>query len=342
MKAYRLLADGPRFQDVPTPEPGPGEVLLKIAGAGACHSDLHVVAGMAAGKLPWGPPFTLGHENTGWVAAIGSGVKGVSEGEAYAVYAAWACGRCTACAVSAENYCLNQPGMRGCGLGEDGGMAEYMLVPATRYLVPLGDLEPRDAAPLSDAGLTPYHAIKRSLLLLTPDASAVVIGVGGLGHMAVQILRAMTSVRIIAIDTSSERLALARSLGADDIVVSNEDALATVLELLHGQADVVLDFVGAQATVDLARKLVRPNGDCTIVGLGGGSLPVSQDKVSWGARVSMPLYGSIAELREVIALARRGRVHARVSRFPLERAHEAYAQMEAGTFEGRAVILPNG
>ncbi len=342
MKAYRLLADGPRIVDVPTPEPGNGEVLLKIAGAGACHSDLHVAAGMAAGKSPWAPPFTLGHENTGWIAAIGPGVKGVREGEPYAVYAAWACGRCAACAVSAENYCLNQRDMRGCGLGADGGMAEYMLVPATRYLVPLGDLEPRDAAPLSDAGLTPYHAIKRSLLLLAPDASAVVIGVGGLGHMAVQILRAMTSVRIIAVDISPERLALARSLGADDVVVSNEDTLAATRELLGGQADVVLDFAGAQATVDLARKLVRPNGDCTIVGLGGGTLPVSQGKVSWGARVSMPLYGSIAELREVIALARRGRIHAHVTRFPLERAHEAYAHMAAGGFEGRAVILPNG
>jgi propanol-preferring alcohol dehydrogenase len=344
MLAYRLFADGPRLvEDAPVPEPREGEVLVKIAGAGACHSDLHVIAANASGKSFFTPPFTLGHENTGWVEALGAGVRNVQLGESVAIYCAWGCGRCRMCMISAENYCVDQKTMRGAGLGADGGMAQYMIVPAARYLVPLGDLEPRDAAPLTDAGLTPYHAINRSRALLTPDATCVVIGIGGLGHLALQILRATTAVRVIAIDVSDEKLAVATTLGADATVRSDANALATTLELLHGaQADVVFDFVGLQATIDLGRKLVRAGGDLTIVGLGGGVMAYSQGKIAWGVRVSTPLYGSIAEMRELIALAARGGIRAHVTRYPLERIAEAYRALHDGTIEGRALITPNG
>jgi alcohol dehydrogenase, propanol-preferring len=344
MHAYRLLDDGSAVvTDVPTPEPREGQVLIKIAGAGACHSDLHVIDAVKNGTSWFAPPFTLGHENSGWVEAVGPGVRNVTVGEAVAVYCAWGCGRCRACLVSSENYCENSKFLHGGGLGEDGGMAQYMLVPAAKYLVSLGDLEPREAAPLTDAGLTPYHAVKRSLPLLTPDATAVVLGVGGLGHMAIQILRALTSTQIIALDIDEAKLARARELGADLALRSDDTARDNLKEFLRGRpADVVFDFVGVQPTIDLGRKLVRPDGDFNIVGLGGGTMPYTQGKIAWGARVSTPFYGSIAELREVIALAQRGRIRAHVTRFPLERAAEAYQALHNGTLDGRAVVTPNG
>ncbi len=344
MHAYRLFADGPRLvADQPVPEPREGEILVKIAGAGACHSDLHVIDATAADTSFFTPPFTLGHENTGWVAAVGPGVRNVPIGEAVAIYCAWGCGRCRACAVSAENYCEAQQLLLGGGLGRDGGMATHMIVPAARYLVPLGELEPRDAAPLTDAGLTPYHAIKRAAPLLVPGATAVVIGVGGLGHMALQILRATSAVRVIAVDLSPAKLDAARALGADATVLADGDALARAREALRGRAaDAVFDFVGAQSTIDLGRKLVRADGEFAIVGLAGGVMPYAQGKIAWGARVSTPFYGSIAELREVIALAARGDLRAHVTRFPLERIGEAYAALHDGTLDGRAVITPNG
>jgi propanol-preferring alcohol dehydrogenase len=343
MQAFRLLEDGPALvTDAPLPEPREGQVLLKIAGSGACHSDLHVFEATKAGKSWFAPPFTIGHENTGWVEAVGPGVRNVELGEAVAVYCAWGCGRCRACVVSSENYCEYSALLRGGGLGEDGGMANYMLVPAAKYLVSLGDLEPRDAAPLSDAGLTPYHAVKYSLPLLTPDATAVVIAVGGLGHMAIQILRALTSAQIIALDVDENKLARAKELGADLTLRSDESARQKIAEHLRGRAaDVVFDFVGVQASIDLGRKLVRPDGHFNIVGLGGGTMPYAQGKIAWGAHVSTPFYGSIAELREVVALAQRGRIHAHVTRFPLERAAEAYRKLHEGKFEGRAVVCPN-
>jgi len=343
MLAYRLFDDGPRLvRDYPVPEPREGQVLVKVAGAGACHSDLHVIAATAAGNGFFKPPFTLGHENTGWVAALGPGATGVSVGDKVAVYCAWGCGRCRTCLVGQENYCIYQKTMNGCGLGVDGGMAEYLVVPAARYLIPLGDLDPVEAAPLTDAGITPYHAINRSRELLRPGATCVVIGIGGLGHLALQILRATTAVRVIALDVADEKLALARDLGADATVRSDAGALANVMELTHGEpVDVVLDFVGLQPTIDLGRKLVRGGGDFTIVGLGGGTMTYGQGRIAWGARVFTPFYGSIPEMRELIALAERGGIHAHVTRFPLERASDAYQALHDGTLDGRAVICPN-
>ena len=342
MLAYRLFDDGPRLiDDAPIPEPREGEALIKIAGAGACHSDLHVIDATAAGNGFFKPPFTLGHENTGTVAALGPGARGVEIGDRVAVYCAWGCGRCRMCLAGEENYCMQQKLLRGCGLGVDGGMAEYLVVPATKYLVPLGDLDPIEAAPLTDAGITPYHAINRSRALLRPGATCAVVGIGGLGHLALQILRATTAVRIIAIDVNDDKLAVAKTLGADVTVRSDANALANVLESNHGEPiDVVLDFVGVQPTIDLGRKLVRAGGDYTIVGLGGGTMTYGQGRIAWGARVFTPFYGSIAELRELIALAATGSVHAHVTRYPLAQAAQAYQALHDGDVKGRAVICP--
>jgi propanol-preferring alcohol dehydrogenase len=345
MKAYRLTAwqSPPEMCEVAVPEPGPGEVLVKVGGAGACHSDLHLME-WPAGQMDFDVPFTLGHENAGWVAALGAGVDGLAEGDAVAVYGPWGCGRCRSCRLSAENYCERQAeiGAFGGGLGRDGGMAEYMLVPSSRLLLPLGDLDPRDAAPLSDAALTPYHAIKLSLGLLVPGSTAVVIGVGGLGHMGVQILRALSPARVIAVDTSAEKLRLAREVGAEETVEPGEGAAEAIRELTGGLgAELVLDMVGAEDTLALGAQIVRFESHLTVVGLAGGSLEFAFGALPFECRLALPYWGTAVELMEVLDLARSGRIRAHVERFPLERAGDAYRRMREGTLEGRAVICPN-
>lgn len=345
MKAYRLIdwQSLPVFEDVPVPDPGPGEVLIKVAASGACHSDLHIME-YPADMLPWKVPFTLGHETTGWVERLGPGVTNLDVGRAVAVYGAWGCGGCRACRLGMENYCEHSAelGTSGGGLGRDGGMAEFMLVPSARLLVPVDGLDPVEAAPLMDAGLTPYHAIKRSLHLLGPGAAAVVIGVGGLGHMGLQILRALSTARIIAVDLSAEKLRLAKELGADDTVPSDAEAAGRIRELTHGRgAEVVLDFVGNDATIAIAAAIGRPLGHVTIVGAAGGTFPFSFFALPYECSLATTYWGTIPELMELLGLARQGRIAGRIERFSLDAAPEAYERMRAGTLGGRAVITPD-
>jgi propanol-preferring alcohol dehydrogenase len=346
VRAYQLVAwqQEPELRDVEVPEPGPGQVLIKVGGAGACHSDLHLME-WPEGTLPVETPFTLGHENAGWVEALGPGVEGLEIGEAVAVYGPWGCGRCRACRLSRENYCERQVeiGAMGGGLGLDGGMAEYMLVPSPRLLVPLGDLDPREAAPLSDAALTPYHAIKGSLHLLHPGSTAVVIGVGGLGHMAVQILAALSPARIVAVDVSAEKLALAREAGAAETLASDEATPDAIRELTGGRgAELVLDIVGADATIELGRQALGYEGRLVVIGLAGGKLTYEWSALPWGAQLTTTYWGTAVELMEVLELARQGKIRARTERFPLDAAEEAYARLREGRIEGRAVICPHG
>lgn len=347
MKAVRFIGPGrlPVVEDVPVPTPGPGQVLIKIGGAGVCHSDLHVLDHGVAGGADSGP-FTLGHENAGWVAGVGAGVRGLKEGDPVAVYGYWGCGHCHACQLSMENYCENadsQPTTGG-GFGADGGMAEYMVVPSPRLLVPLGALAPREAAPLTDAALTPYHAIKRAQPLLTPEATVVVIGVGGLGHMAVQLLRVMCGSRIVAVDVNDQRLEHARQLGAD-LVVSSRDAAAAseTIRSFCGprRAALVLDFVAVQSTLDLAVQLVGRNSQLTVVGVGGGVIPLGQMTVPWGCSVCTPLWGTRAELLEVIALAQAGRIHVDAHYSAIEDGPRVLQALREGRVMGRGVLVPD-
>ncbi len=345
MKALRLLdwKREPELVEVDDPTPGPGEVVIEVAGAGACHSDLHLMHDFEGGLLPWGPPFTLGHENAGRVVALGAGADSFAEGDAVAVYGAWGCGRCRHCMLGMENYC-QRPDLQaasGGGLGFDGGMARYMLVPKQRWLIPLGDLDPVVAAPLTDAGLTPYHAVKRSLAKLVPGSTAVVIGVGGLGHMGVQFLKALSPARVIAVDQRQEALDLARSIGADETVISDANAAAAITELTKGaNAEVVIDFVGVDPTLQLAAAVTRPFGDLTIVGIGGGSLSVGFFTIGYEVNIATTYWGSRPELVEVLALAEGGQIHTETTRFPLDQAIDAYRALAAGTVKGRAVITP--
>jgi propanol-preferring alcohol dehydrogenase len=291
------------------------------------------------------PGFTLGHENAGWIAELGEGVTGFKEGDAVAVYGPWGCGRCHACQLSMENYCENWAQVEGFGggLGLDGGMADYMLVPSARLLVPLGDLSPAKAAPLSDAALTPYHAIKRALSHLNAESTAVVLGVGGLGHMAIQLLRVLAPVTIVAADVDDNKLAQAKALGADHIVNNrNADDAAERILKITGQRGVglVLDCVGVQPTLDLGAKLLRRNSVWTIVGLGGGHHDFHHGSTPYGTSMSIPYWGSRVELMEVIAMARDGRIHAETTEFPLAQAVEVYAKLKAGQITGRAVLIP--
>lgn len=348
MKALRLNAwkSDPVLEDVERPEPGPGEVLVQIGGAGACHSDLHLIREFDSGTLPWAPPFTLGHENAGWVHTLGPGVTDLEPGTPVAVVGAWGCGSCQRCLSGLETYCeapqnAPVPGGGG-GLGLDGGMAGYMLVPGRRHLVALPDgLDPVHAAPLTDAGLTPYHAVRRSREKLGPTSTVTVIGVGGLGHLAVQILKTTTAARIVAIDPRENARDLARTNGADMAASPGDAALEAIRETSGGVgSDVVLDFVGSNETLALAVAGARQLADITIVGIAGGTLPVSFFGLPYEVSVQTTYWGNRDELTEVLDLAARGLLKAEISRFALTEATTAYAQLETGAIDGRAVVVP--
>jgi len=349
MRALRLLdwKSEPVLQDVDEPTPGPGQVVIKVGAAGACHSDIHLMDEFESGAVPWNPPFTLGHENAGWVHDVGEGVDHLEVGQAVAVYGPWGCGTCVRCLAGFENYCENVeaapvPGGGG-GLGLDGGMAEYMLIPSARFLLPLPDgLEPTQAAPLTDAALTPYHAIRRSLPKLTADAHAVVIGVGGLGHMAVQILKAMTAASVIAVDMREEALKVAEEVGADFTFVSGEETAGEIRQVTGGRgADVVIDCVGADPTIAMGAAAARQMGDVTIVGIGGGSFSLSFFSVPYEVSLQTTYWGARHELIEVLNLGARGLIRSHVTTYPLDEAMTAYEALKSGDIEGRAVILPN-
>jgi propanol-preferring alcohol dehydrogenase len=335
------------LEEVAKPEPGPGQVVVQVGGAGACHSDLHLMHDFEEGQLPWPMPFTLGHENAGWVHGLGEGVRGLEPGQPVAVVGAWGCGRCARCRQGYETYCedpANQPvPAGGGGLGLDGGMADFLLVPAERFCVPLPDgLEPALAAPLTDAALTPYHAVKRSLPKLDADATAVVIGAGGLGHLGVQVLKALTAARVVVVDPRELARRVAQESGADLVLEPGEDLVATVRDFAGGRgADVVLDMVGNDQTMASGMAMTRMLGDFTLVGIGGGSVPYSFFATPYEVSVQTTYWGNRQELVEVLDLAARGLLRPDVTTFRLEEAPDAYARLAAGDIEGRAVVVPN-
>jgi propanol-preferring alcohol dehydrogenase len=340
MRAFRLIAPHTTaLRSIPEPEPGPSEVLVRVGAAGVCHSDLHIIDAPDALGMPI--PLTLGHENAGWIEQLGAGVTGLERGEAVAIYGIVGCGMCLACLAGRDNACRRIP-PGGIGLSRDGGMAEYVVVPA-RQLISIGDLDVAQAAPLTDAGLTPYHAIAVTRRGLRPSATCVVIGVGGLGHMAEQMLAATTASHIIGVDVRDDALQLARDMGAHHTIPSNDDTVRAIRALVGpspGGVDVVLDCVGSPATVEMARAVVTAGGDIAVVGLGGGAVRVGFGTIAMEARVSVPFWGTRAELADVIALARAGRIRAHVERFSLGDVQEAYDRLRGGQLRGRAVVIP--
>ncbi|GBE23425.1 MAG TPA: NAD(P)-dependent alcohol dehydrogenase [Actinobacteria bacterium] len=343
MRALQLNApqQPPELREVPVPEPGPGEVVIKIAGSGACHSDLHIME-WPAEMLPFELPFTLGHENSGWIHELGAGVSGFEKGEPVLVYGPWGCGRCKRCRMGMENYCEQGMGASGGGLGLDGGMAEYMLVPSARHLLPLGDLDPVDAAPLTDAGLTPYHAVKRSVGKLGAGSHVVVIGAGGLGQMGIQFLRALTPATVIAVEADEAKLPRALEVGAHHAILATDETVKEIFARTNDRgSDVVIDFVGMDSTMLLGSQIARPLGDLTVVGLAMGTLPFNFFAIGYEASLQTTYWGSATELMEVLDLARQGMVKSLIRRFPLDGAVEAYQLLREGKIEGRAVIVPH-
>lgn len=343
MKAARLYDYGQPLviEEVPTPEIGAGEVLVKVEGAGFCHSDIHLIDGEI--KILPKLPHTLGHENAGIVARVGHGVKAVKEGDPVVVYGGWGCGYCRQCVTGHEQLCIEP---RWVGISEyDGGYAEYLRVPSERYLVKLSRLSPREAAVLADAALTPYRAIKRALPYLVPNNWALVIGIGGLGQFCVKLLRAMSGVRIIAVDIDDARLELARQNGADLTFNSRQypDLAKQLLDLTNGEGILAsFDFVGSDETLALCVSVAASGGKVTQLGLMGGTARL---KVLQNSRFEVlfeaTLWGNIQELREVVALAESGKLSLIPLEFyPLEAINEVYARLKAGQITGRAVITP--
>lgn len=336
----------PTIEDIPVPEPGPGEVLLKVAGAGACHSDVAIFHEFESDPNNglMSPPFVLGHETSGWLEALGPGVRGLEIGAPYLVYGPIGCGHCKACSRGQDTYCENpgDVGYLATGIGRDGGMAEYMTVPV-RNLVALGDADPIAAAPLSDAGLTPYHAIKMALPRLAGGGkSALVIGLGGLGLVAVQILRAMTAAKVIATDLKPEAMARARDFGATT-VEGGADQAAQIRELTGGRGvDAAFDFVGAKPTIAVAQQTIAQRGAIQIVGIAGGTAEWSFFTNPYEATITNSYWGTIEDLHEVVDLYKAGLIAPDIERFSMDGALEAYRRLRDGELDARGVVVPHG
>lgn len=335
----------PTIEEVDQPEPRAGEVLLKVAGAGACHSDVALYRDFAPdspGAIA--PPFVLGHENAGWVEALGPGVDGIEVGDAYLVYGPIGCGHCRMCSRGQDTYCENAASMPylGLGLGRDGGMAEYVTVPA-RNLVALGDADPVAAAPLADAGLTPYHAVKNALPNLAGGGRfALVIGLGGLGQIAVQILTALTGATVIATDMKPEAMAQAEANGAIT-VPGGDDQVEAIRELTGGRGvDAAFDIVGAGPTIEVAKASMAQGGRLTVVGIAGGVVEWSFFTTPYESTITNTYWGTIEDLHDVAAMYRAGQIRPEVERYAMDDALDAYRRMEAGELSGRAVVTPHG
>jgi propanol-preferring alcohol dehydrogenase len=340
MRAYRLIAPGrAEVVDAPEPRPGSGEALLRVRGAGVCRTDLGLVRAGAENL-----PVTLGHEIVGDVLELGPDTDGPSAGTSVAVYELVGCGECAPCRRGEDNLCRR--GVAGVpGVTRDGGMAELVVVPA-RNLIDIGALDPIEAAPLTDAGMTAFHAVARARPWLTPEGAALIIGVGGLGHLAVQFVAATAQTRIIAVDVDERRLEFAAQLGAAHGVLSGSGAAERVLEANRGERiDVVIDFVGSQESLELAAQTV-PRGGAIVVAGGGGGRHCIEAKPGVGRspdrEVTMlhSFGGSRADLAEALARAEAGHVHSTVQQFALEDAGAALTALETGRVLGRAVIVP--
>lgn len=340
MRAFQIHTWGEYgdYREVPVPEPGPGEVLIKMAGVGLCHTD-EIFLNAQPGQMPYEAPFTLGHENAGWVAKYGPGAPegAPAVGEAVIVYATSPCGQCRPCRNGAHNICVNA--WRGRGYGDDGGLAEYLLVQDAGHIVPLGDLDPVAASPLCDAGTTSYHAVRRALPKLKPDGTAVVIGTGGLGGYGVQWLRMLTDARIVAVDTAQHRLDHARTIGAHETLLSGASVDADLAELVGADgADIVLDFVGNDATLATALSVTSRTGTMGIIGAGQGRVSVGWGPLPFECDLWVSQGSTVDDLRDVVKLAATGDLVMDVERFAFDDIPAAYRAMSEGTVKSRAVV----
>jgi len=325
--------------EVPVPTPaGPFDVVVKIGGAGVCRTDLHILEGQWAEKSQVQLPYTIGHENAGWVHAIGSAVTNVREGDKVIVHPLITCGLCRACRSGDDVHCEASAFP---GIDTDGGYAEYLKTSA-RSVVKIDDsLEPADVAALADAGLTAYHAAAKAARRLTPRDRCVIIGAGGLGHIGIQVLKALSPAELIVVDRNPEAVKLALSIGADHAVVADGSQVEQVLELTGGNgAEAVVDFVGEGGATSEGVQMLRRAGDYHVVGYGENIDVPTIDIVSTEINFIGNLVGSYADLSELMVLAARGLVTLHTARYPLEEFGAALHDLEQGTVRGRAILVP--
>lgn len=342
MKSLRLhhYGEHPTIDEVAEPTiTGPWDVIVDVGAAGLCRTDLHIIEGQ------WDPiqhpslPYILGHENAGWVREVGSAVNNVKPGDTVIMHPLTSCGLCPACRIGQDSHCENATFP---GLNTNGGMAQQLLTNA-RAVVRLEDgVQPRDVAALADAGLTAYHAVRKAADVLFPGTHAVVVGAGGLGHIGVQALAAITSATITVVDRSEEALGLAKSIGAHHTVLStsDEDVEKQVLDITSGGAQVVFDFVGERGAELLAPRLLRNRGSHYVIGYGGAVNLPTIEIISREINVIGNLVGTYNDLVELMTLTAQGRVKLHTTVYPLDAANDAIADLEAGRLIGRGILVP--
>jgi len=339
MKAVRLheYDKRPVVEDVPEPEvAGPFDVLVEVGGAGLCRTDLHIVEGQWAEKSGVTLPYTLGHENAGWVRAVGSAVSTVHPGDTVILHPLVTCGLCRACRAGDDVHCADS---RFPGIDSDGGMAELLLTTARSVIKLDPSLQPADVAALADAGLTAYHAVRKSVPMLYPGTQVVVIGAGGLGHIGVQCLAALTPAEVIVVDRSPAALALVES--AAHRVEADGSHVEAVLDLTGGEgAHIVFDFVGEKGTEAEGVSMLRRAGSYFVIGYGGHVDIPTIDIISTEINVIGNLVGSHNDLAELMTLAAQGKVSLHTKTYPLDAVNEAMDDLDNGRLQGRGILVP--
>lgn len=328
-----------QMTEVAIPEPvGPFDVVVRIGGAGVCRTDLHILEGQWAEKTGVELPYTIGHENAGWVHAVGPAVTNVGEGDKVIVHPLVTCGICRACRSGDDVHCVASAFP---GIDTNGGYAEYLRTSA-RSVVPIDDsLEPSDVAALADAGLTAYHAAAKAARRLGPRDRCVVIGAGGLGHIGIQVLKALTAAELIVVDRNPDAIKLALSIGADHGVVAEGGEVDQVLDLTRGAgAEVVVDFVGEGGTTSEGLRMLRRAGDYHVVGYGENVNVPTIDIISTEINIIGNLVGSYNDLCDLMVLAARGAVTLHTVKYPLDDFQKAIDDLGAGRVRGRAILVP--
>jgi NAD+-dependent secondary alcohol dehydrogenase Adh1 len=341
VKAVRLheYHQQPVVEDVPDPKiESPMDVIVKIGGAGVCRTDLHIIEGQWADKTGVALPYTLGHENAGWVQEVGSAVTNVQPGDTVILHPTPTCGFCRACRAGDDMHCIDS---RFPGLDSDGGMAEYLRTSARTCVKLDPKTQPADVAALADAGITAYHAVRKAISLLYPGTTAVLIGAGGLGHIGIQALSALTATRIVVVDRNPDALKLAEQLGADQTVVADGRQVEAVMELTGGRgADVVLDFVAEQGAEMEGWAMTGEAGSYYVIGYGGELEIPTLDIISTERNVTGNIVGTYNDLAELMVLAQAGRVNLHTRTYPMDAAVDAINDLDAGKVRGRAILVP--
>lgn len=341
MKAVQLAKydSTPELVDVADPEiTSPLDVIVRIGGAGVCRTDLHIIEGQWAEKSNVELPYTIGHENAGWVQAVGSAVTNVAVGDAVILHPLATCGLCRACRDGDDVHCVDSSFP---GIDCDGGYAEYLKTTARSTIKLDSSLRPADVAALADAGLTAYHAVAKAARALRPGDKVVVIGAGGLGHIGVQVLSALSPAEMIVVDRNADALALAKELGAEHTVLADGTQVQAIQDLTGGHgAEAVIDFVGEGGAIEDGVASLRRNGNYYVIGYGGELRVPTIDIISTEVNFIGNLVGSYNDLAELMVLAARGKVALHTSTYALADFALALDDLDTGKVRGRAILVP--